>query len=103
MSHDKEKSKKPIKRNSVRFDPDEGTYALIDADPKERSFDPTIPALVFSEAHKGCGLVILATSKLQVGDVFKVQVGDLPVLSAEIRWREQVDQQVIKLGVMYLE
>lgn len=104
------KSKKPasdqkqfVKRSSVRFSPDQGTYALIDTRVDSPTFDPTIPALVFSESHKGSGLVAMMTPLLQVGNIIKVQVGNLPVLKAEIRWREQIDPQVIKLGLMYSE
>jgi len=92
-----------MKRNSVRFKPDEGTYALIDTDADTKEFDPNLPVLVFSEAHKGVGIIALTTPKLQVGDPLKIQVGNLPVLKAEVRWREQVDPQVIKVGIMFLE
>ncbi|OFZ55910.1 MAG: hypothetical protein A2428_05185 [Bdellovibrionales bacterium RIFOXYC1_FULL_54_43] len=101
---DQPSDKKPvIKRNSVRFAPDEGVYALVDATPGTAGFDPTIPALIFSESHKGCGIVVLTTTKLQIGDHVKIQVGDLPVLRAEVRWREQVDPLIVKIGMMYLE
>ncbi|HAR42495.1 MAG TPA: hypothetical protein DCS07_07665 [Bdellovibrionales bacterium] len=95
---------KKNRRNSIRFKPDEGTYALIDPKPDfSAEFEPTTPALVFSESHKGCGLVILMTSKLLVGEIIRVQVGNLPVFRAEVRWREQVDSQIIKVGLLFLD
>lgn len=96
-------TKKKIKRNSIRYKPDEGTYALIDPNPEGPTFDPTIPALVFSEAHKGCGIVVLSTPKLLVGDIVRIQVGALPVFRAEVRWREQVEAQILKLGLLFLD
>jgi len=95
---------KKNRRNSIRFKPDEGTYALIDPQPDfSAEFDPTVPALVFSESHKGCGLVILLTPKLLVGEIIRVQVGNLPIFRAEVRWRDQIDSQVVKIGLMFLD
>ena len=98
-----DESKKMAKRSSIRYQPDEGTFALIDCDADAKTFNPTLPALVFSEAHKGCGLVALTSDHLQVGRILRVQVGSLAPLRSEIRWREQLDPNVIKIGIMFLE
>jgi hypothetical protein len=93
---------KANQRKSIRFSPDEGAYALIDIDLDSPVFKPSVPALVFSESHGGCGLVLLATEKILVGDIIRVRVGNLPVCKAEVRWREEIDPTTVKIGLQYL-
>jgi len=100
---EKSGQKKFRKRSSVRFKPDEGTYALIDLNPERETFDPTLPALVFSEAHNGVGLIVVATPRLQNGDIIRVQVGNLAPLKGEVRWREQLDVDTLKIGLLFKE
>ena len=50
----------------------------------------SVVALVHEESAKGVGLVILTTPHLQMGAACRVQVGMLPILRAEVRWREPV-------------
>src|SRR5690349_21298675 len=92
------------KRKSVRYKPDPGDFARIDPDPGLRDkFNPQYPALVIEEAAKGCGLVVTGDVTLDEGDVCKVQVGKVGPVLAEVRWRLQIDKQIFKIGLMYLE
>lgn len=93
------------RRRSIRFSPDAGTYAKIDleASRPDGSFRPSVVALVPEESAKGVGLVVLATSELQVGKYCRIQVGKLPILRAEVRWRQDVDSGISRLGLLYLE
>ena len=92
-------------RSALRFAPDEGTIALIDPDHGEdkSQFKPTIHALVVDEAMDGCGLVVVNNTRLEIGDICLVQVGQLDPLSSELRWIRQLDEDVQKIGFMYLE
>ena len=51
----------------------------------------------------GCSLAVLGTDRLQVGDVCVVQVGKLAPLRAEVRWRNELDDKVLRVGFMFLE
>lgn len=90
------------KRKSIRFKPDPLDHALIDLNLTGR-FAPEYIALIAEEAPKGCGLVLLGETKLEVGDVCRVKVGRLAAMKAEVRWRTDLDPTVYKVGLMYLE
>jgi hypothetical protein len=92
-------------RESIRFQPDPNTIAQIDCIhlTKESPFAPLMLALVTEESHRGCGLVLKMTKDLQVGAICRVKVGHNPALRAEVRWRVELDSQIIRIGVMLLE
>ncbi len=91
-----------MKRSYTRFKADAGTLALIDIKKGEK-FHPELVGLVFEEAYKGCGIIVLAAEELQIGQIIKVAVGKLKALKAEVCWRIQLDSNVIKIGIKYLE
>ncbi len=95
---------KSNKRKNIRFRPDPGTYAAIDVDGSSKgAFKPTLVCLVTEESYKGCGLVSIIYEGLQSGDTCRVQVGAGPVMKAEVRWRTDLDAQVMRIGLMYLD
>ena len=93
------------KRQSIRFPPDPGAIAWIDTTGggKKRDFNASYTTLITEESHRGCGLVMKMTSELQVGAMCRVKVGNNPALSAEVRWRVELDSQIIRIGLMFLE
>lgn len=76
---------------------------MIDPSPNVfEPFRPTIYALVHNESSTGAGVVALRTERLLTGQNVRVQIGELAPVVAEIRWRTELDNQVIRLGLMYL-
>jgi hypothetical protein len=98
-------AKKFIKRASIRYTPDDGTFAMIDVidERPDGTFRPSMVALVPEESSKGVGLVLLDTPSMQVGSYCRVQVGKLPPMRAEVRWRREVEPKIICLGLLFLE
>ncbi len=98
-------SKKYVKRASIRYTPDDGTFAMIDLidERLDGTFRPSMVALVPEESAKGAGLVVLGTPDLQVGKYIRIQLGKLPPQRAEIRWRREVDPQISRIGILFLE
>jgi hypothetical protein len=90
-------------RAHVRYAPDEGDFALIDPQADGAEFSPKIPALIASESYRGCGLVVMKNANLNTGDKIRLQVGKLPPLKAEVRWRMKVDAEIFRVGIMYLD
>lgn len=92
-------------RRSLRFPPDEGTTAWIDPVVREdkHQFKPTIPALVIDEALDGCGVVTLFHDLLTEEAECMVRVGNLDPLKAQVRWIKDLDEDVLKIGLMFLE
>jgi hypothetical protein len=67
-------------------------------------FTPDQVALISEEAPMGgCGLVLLETPLLQVGDLCRVKVGRIDPLRAEVVWRKAVEPGIIRLGMKFLE
>jgi len=93
------------KRDNIRFQPDPGTLAMIDTieDGKKRSFQPKHAALVTEESHRGCGLVLQMCKELQIGSLCRVQVGHAAPMIGQVKWRVELDSQVIRIGIMYLD
>ncbi len=97
------KSDKLNKRKYIRYKPDPGVFALIDFEADAGPFRPTFPALVLTESHQGCGLLIVDNKQLSVGSLIRVQVGNLPPMRAEIRWKEKLDSDATKIGLHFLD
>ncbi len=91
------------KRRSIRFPPEFGTFVQIDLRSDGTEFNPTIAGMVLNESAKGCGAVVVKTLKLQEGQKVKAAVGKLSPLLAEIKWVQELDSQVLKIGLQYLE
>lgn len=96
---------KKVVRRAIRFKPDPGDYALVDMLNIERAgdFRPTMLGLILEESAKGCGIVVLSNVVLKIGSFCRVKVGRGPALKAEVRWRKDLDDEVMRLGLLYLE
>lgn len=91
-----------IKR-PIRFKPQDGVYAFIDTRPNARRFSPQIACLVSNQSTKGFALVQIPKEAPEVGALIRVKVGPLCPLLAEVRWFEQLDERVFKVGYLFLE
>ena len=89
------------KRKYVRFYPDDGTFAQIDAEPGNE-FNPEIVALILEHSEKGCGLVLLEKEFQALQGEFTIQVGNQPPKKAVIRWNQELDSKIKKVGVEYI-
>ncbi len=89
-------------RKHTRFKSDAGAICEIDLEERKK-FQPSVSALILEESYGGCGLALLRTSQLQVGAICVVKVGALEPMRSEVRWRKDVDDQLIKIGIKYLE
>jgi len=92
-------------RRKLRFPPDAGTIAWIDPvlrkTPEE--FVPTVPALVIDESGDGCGVTVLYNPHVSEGARLTVQVGELLPVGCEVRWIKDLDEDVLKVGLRYLD
>jgi len=92
------------KRRHLRFRPDPMEYAEIAVRNLGTPFTPEMVALVSEEAPMGgCGLVLLETPLLKVGDLCRVKVGRIDPLRAQVMWRKAVEPGIIRLGMKFLE
>jgi hypothetical protein len=94
----------PVKRRNLRFRPDPMEYAEIAVQSLGTLFAPEMVALISEEAPMGgCGLVLLETPLLRVGDICQVKVGRIDPLRAQVMWRQAVGPGIIRLGLKFLE
>ena len=94
----------PKRRRNIRFTPDPGTIALVDIDPtRVGSFKPTITCLVTEESFRGAGLVAISDKNFKAGARLRVAVGNAAPALAEVRWVSDLDSQVVRMGVMYVD
>lgn len=91
-------------RKYIRFRPDANAYAQIDRDPDRGEFLFEYAGLILEESPMGgCGLVIHEMVGLQVGDIVRVKVGELAPLKAKVVWTKPLGDQVIRIGMKFLE
>ena len=98
--------KNPVPRKHVRYksllmslEP----YALIDRDTENASFQPTIPGFIINESHGGCSLLLSSGVTLKKDGIIKVKTGDLNPMKAEVRWKRKLDEDIVRIGLKYLE
>ncbi|MBI3555072.1 MAG: hypothetical protein HY074_02260 [Deltaproteobacteria bacterium] len=94
------------KRKHTRFRPEPTTIAWIDSTGDggvNTKFRPDLVGLVYEEALKGCGLVLLTPDRMRVGDVVTVKVGEMDPVAAEVRWRKVLDFRVLQVGLQYVD
>lgn len=90
-------------RTSRRFNPDAGKYALLDFNDPKKDFEPLLPALIVNEANSGLKLVMLAAAEIEIGDSLRVQLGDEDPRECSVRWKKEIDADVVSIGVEYEE
>jgi hypothetical protein len=99
-----QKAKKLGTRSLLRFAPDPGTFAAIDMSlDLDVKFAPQHFALVFSESFSGCGLIVYNNRGIKEGSQFRIQVGQLTPMLAEVKWRKDLDKEVARVGCVYIE
>jgi hypothetical protein len=93
-----------VQRRHIRFKPDPMDHAEIAVRRPGLPFDPEMVALICEEAPMGgCGLILVETPLLQVGDICRVKVGRIDPLGAEVVWRKAVEPGIIRVGMKFLE
>jgi hypothetical protein len=92
------------KRRHLRFRPDPMEFAEIAVHDLGAPFTAEMVALISEEAPMGgCGLVLLETPLLKVGDICRAKVGRIDPLRAEVVWRKQVEPGIVRIGLKFLE
>mgnify|MGYP003688893587 CR=1 FL=1 len=85
-------------RKHIRFEPDENTFVLAKGDS-----GITHSGICVDESQSGCAGVFKKHNDLIPKKMIMVKVGQLDVISAEIRWAKILDEGIVKVGFQYLE
>jgi len=95
------------RRRYLRYPPDETEIVLLQFSntlPSEDVFEPETAGLVCEESRGGLRVVALKRGPIrnvEAGSRCVVQVANLGLQAAEIRWLEPVDDDVIKIGLEF--
>ena len=92
-----------MKKRSFRFDPDENSLVTItDKIGDDSDSNVTKVGLVRDESYVGCCAVFRKPSPLDIGDRFKLDLGNITNLTGEIIWLREYDDVLLKVG-MFIE
>lgn len=92
------------KRKHVRFQPDPMDFAQIAIHSLGEPFTPELVALILDEAPLGgCALAILDNPMLTLGSQCLVKVGRMDPVRGEIVWKKEIEHNLMRLGIKYLE
>ncbi len=89
------------KRKHIRFDPDKNTMIWISKNTHQ--FHKDFLGLVDGESHGGTAFTINQDLEIMEGDFILVQVGQLNTMKAQVRWIKEYDENLYRIGIMYLE
>lgn len=87
------------KRKSPRLSPGSDNIAQIDPFSFRKGFEPKINALILDKSVDGFGLVAFNSERLRVGEECKIKAGAMPPVTAQIVWKQELSNQVVKLGM----
>jgi hypothetical protein len=104
-----------LKRSYIRFHPEPLDIAVIDLNQehldsftqKYFQFEGNTPSLIIDQSYKGCSVAI--HNREQSDEFFKIgfrcliKVGELAPLRAEVRWREKLSEEILKIGFEFLD
>jgi hypothetical protein len=92
-----------VKRRYIRARPDPLDDAHIQFG-VTAEFAPDAVGLIVDEAPMGgASIVILNTNKIHEGLECRVKIGRLQALRAQVRWIRELDKDVIRVGLRFLE
>lgn len=91
-------------RRHIRARPDATDYVQIDKNPDNANFNLDAVALLVEEAPMGgFGVVCLKSVGLEKGVVYRFKVGRMAALKAEVVWTKELDEDIIRAGLRFLE
>ncbi len=96
------------RRRYLRYPPDKTKVVFLqlsNALLEEEAFKPEVTGLVCEESHGGLCIVTLAhglDESIAQGTACVIQLPRFGLQAAEVRWREPVDADLVKLGLKYL-
>lgn len=96
-------SDEALKRKHIRAAPDPDDYVQIDFE-IDGEFTFRYAALIVEESPLGgCSIVFLSSVDLKPGDRCRIKVGNMAPLLSEVVWMKNLDAQVKRCGIKYLE
>jgi hypothetical protein len=91
-------------RRNMRYKPERLEFALVMYDGNKAGWHPDDAALIIDEsAVAGCQLVMKYTQLCKPGSRVRVKLGHLDPLVGEVVWRREIDADLFRVGIRFLE
>ncbi len=90
-------------RKYIRFGPDAGDFVQIDKNLNQQEFEFQDAALLVDESMGGFSVVCLRSVGLTVGATYRVKVGRIAPLKAELLWEKELDDKVLRMGFRFID
>lgn len=92
-------------RKHIRYKPMPGSEVVyLDFKSSQKDdFYPNILGLVFSESYKGFGAIFIGEEPFDKGTQCYIRIGQIGPLRAEVRYTIQLDVDIFRAGLMYLD
>lgn len=91
----------PNGRKYLRFPLDPGVVVEIDLELKEE-FTCSMWGILFNESYGGCGLVVVTNELLHSQQLCNLRFEQSTIFKGKIVWRNPLGDNIIKLGIEYL-
>lgn len=94
------------RRRYLRYPPDPTEVVMVQFSSGSDRFTPEIAALPSEESRGGLRLIMLnrgPVSGVEVGSSCTVKVASLGPQRAEVRWVDDEDSEIIRVGVQFLD
>lgn len=91
-------------RKGLRFKPEASTTTFVEANTTglDDDFRKELSALMVSESHSGCALVVPATELLQVEETCRILSEPGGVRTGTVVWRKELDEDAVKVGIQFV-
>ncbi|MDH5655204.1 MAG: hypothetical protein OEZ34_04820 [Spirochaetia bacterium] len=102
------------RRNFLRFKPESLDIAVAVIDQEKlnnpsysKQLDGDLAGLILDQSHKGCSIIFINRDDSEYffleGSKCILQVGKLPPLMAEVKWREKLPSRIYKVGFEFID
>lgn len=90
-------------RQYTRFKPAVSLCAQIDTNLHTPNFESQLLGLILNQSPGGCALIITQNEELKLKSTFKIKIDEDHSFPAEVVWRVDLDSEVAKIGVRFLD
>ena len=82
--------------------------AHVDLYLESEDFHPTILGLLVDQSHAGCSVVLIQSKnekyeRLEEGAEVSIKAGALHPMRAVVRWRKELDEDLLRIGFQFME
>lgn len=90
-------------RINIRFKSDNKTLAQISYHESKQDFVVDVIGLAINESYSGSCICFVSKDAPKKDSEFWLKVGNMPILRAKCIWKKDVDEDLCRVGIHYLD